>query len=183
MPKLPKRPAIVDYKNNVAYLPLGRFISHGFVMVDAEDAWLDKYWWHTDTHGYAITNAIPYVRGERPLYLHALICKVRKGYTVDHINRDILDNRKVNLREATVQENAQNRAAHKLKNKVRTSKYKGVCKVHDRKNEPWKYSVYNKLLPKGLIYGYATTEREAALKYNELAKIHHGTNAVLNEVE
>jgi hypothetical protein len=168
MPKLPRRNAVKDYAKNIAYIPLGRYISKGFAIVDLEDAdTLQEYYWHTDTNGYPISTT-GLQRGTGNIYMHTLVCPVRKGYHTDHINRNVKDNRSSNLREATVEENMQNRRTHQTLN--RTSKHKGVCFVGKSKNAQWQYSLYSIHLPKGKVYGYTATEEEAISKRAELVK-------------
>lgn len=51
--------------------------------------------------------------------------KISKGWVIDHINRNKLDNRLKNLRLATIKENSRNTSKQKgIKNK-----YKGVYKI------------------------------------------------------
>jgi hypothetical protein len=190
MPKLPKRLAIKDHQKGIAYIPLGRYISHGFATVSIEDAdRLQEYYWHKDTKGYAITGT-GRKRAEPNIYMHWLVAGKQQGLIIDHANRDVLDNRRENLRIVTIKQSMQNRRAPE-RNKhglPPTSKYKGVCLVTKYKTkvsgEPyiytyWRYSIYNE----GKKYeGQAKTEKEAALEYNKLAKKYHGEYAVLNEV-
>jgi len=89
---------------------------------------------------------------------------------VDHINGDGLDNRRVNLRPATVALNARNRRIRSNN----TSGYKGIY----RKENRW----YATVTVDGRHYalgGYATAE-EAARAYDAGALIHHGEFARLN---
>lgn len=62
--------------------------------------------WTVGTDGYA--------RGwsgkkKKVVKFHKEVFPIRKGYVTDHINRNRLDNRKANLREVTVLENANNK--------------------------------------------------------------------------
>lgn len=43
------------------------------------------------------------------IFLHNIILNKKNGYIIDHINHDILDNRKINLRYATRQQNLFNK--------------------------------------------------------------------------
>ena len=66
--------------------------------------------------------------------LHNLLFDVPKGYTVDHINRNIHDNRACNIRFVTSKENNANREGA-----GRTSKYKGVS--FDSSRSKWIVSI------------------------------------------
>jgi hypothetical protein len=188
MPKLSKRKAILDYNNSIAYIPLGRYISSGFAIVDIQDSWLDDYWWRTDSSGYAVSST-GLRRGQGNLYMHRLLLLPKEGFTVDHVNRKVTDNRRSNLRYATKKQQMQNRSAHCFNG--RTSRYKGVCLVKRRATKKdgttveylsWQYSLYSALCPGGRAGGQAKTEKDAALKYNDLAIKYHGDRAVLNVV-
>ena len=70
-------------------------------LIDKED--LEKirqYRWSLTIHGYVKNNYF---------YLHQLILGKKKGYVIDHINHDTLNNRKQNLRFVTRQQNGMNK--------------------------------------------------------------------------
>lgn len=92
---------------------------------------------------------------------------------VDHINHNGLDNRRCNLRLATYKQNMANR----LPSKNGTSKYLGV---HKRGNYFRAQISLGKRKSKYL--GSFKTEEEAAIAYNEAAKIVHGEFANLNVI-
>lgn len=182
MPKLPQRKAIRKYKEGFAYIPLGRTDAHGFAKVSLEDAGkLELYFWHKDSNGYAISGT-GLERGKPNIYMHQLVLnKKRKGYFADHINRDILDNRRENLRLVSVANSQKNRSAHKIDKQ--TSLYKGVSKIGKDVLKPWQWAVYTNQVEGGKVYGYCYTEAEAALTYNRYAKQYHKRFAVLNDVK
>jgi len=60
------------------------------------------------SHGYPRTCI-----ARKKVMLHQLIMPKQKGMTIDHINRNKLDNRKTNLRSVTILENCQNRLPKK----------------------------------------------------------------------
>lgn len=94
------------------------------------------------------------------------------NFVVDHRDNDALNNQKSNLRLATHKQNTHNRRP--LKNKF--SQFKGVVKGH----KCFAISITvdgNYTYIKGFQY-----EIEAAFKYNELARQHHGEFAYQNPV-
>lgn len=180
MPKIKqKREAILKPEYGIALIPVGPSGRDGFTIVDIEDAHLDEYFWSLDTNGYV--SCCP-VRGESRIYMHWLIkARTTAKPVIDHINRNILDNRSRNLRATTQQKNMLNKSGYRTMNgKPTTSEYKGVSLVNKKKGKPWQYALYKN---RRRFYGYVATEKEAALEYNKLARKHHGKLAVLNEVE
>lgn len=77
-------------------------LSRGKVaLVDDDDyEWLNQWKWCYLAKGYAI-RAEGNGAQRRYIYMHRLILNPSPGLTVDHINRNRLDNRRENLRVAT----------------------------------------------------------------------------------
>lgn len=108
--------------------------------------------------------------------MHRYIMCAKDGQIVDHINGDGLDNRTCNLRIVTNSQNMMNRKRIKPGG---LSKYKGVTFL--RRIKKWSGQIS---VNKNPIYiGVFNTEDEAALAYNELAKIYHKEYARLNIIE
>lgn len=180
MPKIKiKRSAKLLPEYGIALIPIGPLGRDGFTIVDIEDAHLDKYFWGLDSAGYVCCNP---VRGDNKIYIHRLVCRSTQFKPlIDHINRNILDNRSRNLRPATHSMNMMNKDPYKnMAGKEVTSKYKGVCLVNKLKGKPWQYALYK---DGKRFYGYVATEKEAAIEYNKLAKKYHGKLAVLNIIK
>jgi hypothetical protein len=89
-------------------------------------------------------------------YLHRMIMKPRKGQFVDHISRDTLDNRRMNLRAASPSINALNN------DKVGKSGFQNVNKVNNR------YRAMIHFEGKHLHGGYFDTPEEAHKKAMEM---------------
>ncbi len=111
----------------------------------------------------------PFVAGK---FLHQhIIPNVQEGYTIDHIDRKPLNNLKSNLRQATIQQQLQNRDKFSQMNRKQTSSnFKGVCFDRNR----WKSYIQHKHI------GYFTNEEDAARAYDKEAKELFGEFAVLN---
>lgn len=146
-------------------------ISQGKTLIDRQDLkWFKLYNFQVEES----ESGKLYVRatnGGRP-YLHRLILGAQKGFFVDHINGDGLDNRRVNLRICSLAEN--NKNLSKYTGEKITSKYKGVSLLPNGK---WRCRV------QGEHVGNFDTEELAALAYNERALKLFGDFAKLNEVK
>lgn len=134
-------------------------------IIDNEDfEKVSKFKWNYATVGYA-TN--------KKFYLHHLIIgKPKKGFVVDHINQNKLDNRKCNLRFVTHSQNH----ANQIKQKNNTSGFRGVS---------WnkgKWEVRIKYFGKTLHFGMFNNKIDAAKRYNIKAHELFGEFALLNKV-
>jgi hypothetical protein len=140
---------------------------------DADFEWLNQWKWFyhraiRNVSGYAIRNIgkAPNRSVER---MHTLIMGKRKGHTIDHINRNGLDNRRENLRWANSFENIYNRGPQKNC----SSGFKGVSKTKDRYGVA-KYWIARITVGKNRIYlGTFPTPEEANAAYVEAAKKYH----------
>lgn len=79
---------------------------------------LSQFCWVLDkSNGYLVTRDI---NTNKKVYMHKLICETSEQ--VDHINRNRLDNRRINLRPATQQEN-------RFNNSIRSDNTSGIIGV------------------------------------------------------
>lgn len=141
------------------------------VSIDAEDLHiLQSHKWTYDGNGYVMTQAEPRIS------LHRLIIKcVDKSLEVDHIDGNIYNNRKSNLRICTSYQNSLNQGK-KYGHIFKQSNYKGVfwAKAHAK----WRTCItFNK---KKTHIGMFTREIDAAKAYDVKAKELHKEFARLN---
>ena len=111
--------------------------------------------------------------GRKNVFMHRRIMNSPKGYLVDHINRNGLDNRKANLRIATNEQNCWN--SDRGFNKG-TSKYKGVRL--DKRSGRWFATIRHD--GRKIHLGMFATEIEAARAYDKAAELLRGQYALLN---
>jgi hypothetical protein len=90
---------------------------------------------------------------------------------IDHINRNGLDNRRANLRLATVAQNAWNSKKRKSR-----SGYKGVC--YDKAKRRWRAAIVNH--GRRIHLGYFEDKIEAAKAYDAAARKYCGQFARTN---
>ena len=171
-------PAKIDFwsrvrvVDSIAYVKLG---SGEEAIVDADVLpRMARFSWQalrTSSNVYVIGNS--YV-SDGPRYcvnLHRFVMGHPKGFEVDHINRNGLDNRRCNLRVCTRQENARNvprRASAKgVKFDKRTGKFVARINVNRKHHH----------------LGVFTTESEAMRAYDEAALRFHGAFARTNFME
>ena len=107
-------------------------------------------------------------------FLHRLIMDTPKNREIDHINHNIFDNRKENLRICTAKENHRNTLMH------RTNKtgYKGVSFASNMVSRPFEAKIRVNGVKKFL--GYFMSARSAAFAYNIAARHYFGEFALLN---
>lgn len=148
-----------------------------FVFVDDEDYdYLMQWRWTFNPHGggYASRTDRTGVK-QKTVLMHRQIMDASRNQIVDHINRDRLDNRRVNLRVCTPLENARN--AGKRKDGL-TSNYKGVFFI-DRNG---KFGSAIQVSGRRISLGYYDNEMDAAYYYNQKAIEYFGEFAALNEL-
>lgn len=99
------------------------------VLIDDDDLSLvQKHSWWFTPQGYPCTK-IRLANGKRrTVGMHRLILGDPESNSIDHINRDKLDNRRCNIKACTDAENNKNRPTAKNK----TSIYRGVSKRGNR---------------------------------------------------
>lgn len=86
------------------YKPIEGTVIATFIIDFDDYPEVSKYKWCISNNGYAISRI-----DNKIVLLHRFIMKPKKGQQVDHINLDIKDNRKVNLRVCTNSLNQQNK--------------------------------------------------------------------------
>lgn len=159
-------------------------LTQGYVaIIDAEDVdRIGQYTWHWlrkpgNDYGYAVRNRRQ-VYGEHGIQrMHLMLLPPKDGFVVDHINRDRLDNRKCNLRYATLEQSSQNREVRHL-NQLG---YRGVFKMPIGPRTPRdRYQAIIRTRSGYQRFGPFDTAEEAALAYDKWARENFGQFAVLN---
>jgi len=116
------------------------------------------------------------------VYIHRVIMErilnrpLSKGEVVDHVNGDVLDNTRINLRLATQKENSRNRSKS-----VNKTGYKAVYPVETKKGV--KFVAKIEVDGRSIQIGTFLNQHDAARAYNDAAKIYHGEFARLNIIE
>ena len=116
------------------------------------------------------------IKKRKQIKMHRLIMGVTDPkIQIDHINGDGLDNRKVNLRICTNQQNHMNRKS----NKNCSSKFKGVSWF--KRDKKWRSQIT--VHQKKIYLGDFNNETQAAIAYNTAAIKHFGQYAYLNIIK
>jgi len=149
----------------VRRIPVGQGL---FALVDAADyKKLSKYKWYAKRHTGTIY-ATSIIRG-RVVYMHRMIRRPRKGYVVDHIDGNGLNNRRCNLRVCTHQQNQANRGS-----RGGSSRFVGVHQYQGK----WEAGI--RCRGKYYYCGLFDDEVEAAKARDRKAYALNGEHAYLN---
>lgn len=146
-------------------------LTQGFVvLVDADKAPILSMWnWYAkrDRRTFRpVRMSHPVIDGVSrsvTVRLYSMLLPCPKGYVIDHINGNALDNRSQNLRPATAKQNAINRDY-----RGGLSKYRGVS----RAGKKWRALITSE--GKQIMLGRFETEIDAALAYDEASVRLHG---------
>lgn len=139
------------------------------IVDDVDYEWLKQWRWFCTSAGYAARWDCS--GGKQTLVLmHREIVRAREEEQIDHVNRLPLDNRRKNLRFATMRQNLINRII------PRRAEFRGVHR--SSKGGRWRARIDSN--GKKINLGTYDTAIEAAHAYDKAARIHHGEFAVLN---
>lgn len=144
--------------------------SNGFDMkLDDDDyEWAKKYTWYFHNTFTQVRNSkIRRNKRVTTRLIHRFVLRARKGTMVDHINGDVLDNQKRNLRFVTPQQNSTNRRC------IAESGYKGVHYI-DRPNGKRQIRATIGINGKYVYLGVFKCEFAAAVAYNRASIKYHG---------
>ncbi len=146
-------------------IPLGKGL---FATVDADDyEEVSKYRWFTIRRGRTLYAAR--TENGRTVYMHRMLMRPRKGYVVDHIDGNGLNNWRCNLRTCTHAQNQANKAP-----RGGTSQFTGVYRCGD------KWVAHVNCRRKYYYVGIFDDEVEAAKARDRKAYELHGEYAYLN---
>lgn len=110
------------------HLSGSRGVGKSTIIDDDIFAWAKRWKWTLFGRGYVGRGVyVPTKKSYTIGYLHRLIMNCPKGLTVDHINGDPLDNRRVNLRFATPAQQSQNQHKPRASKTGFRNVYKCYC--------------------------------------------------------
>lgn len=157
-------------KKGVGYIDLG---NNCFALCDIDDFEnLSKNTWSRNAGGYA-TRTENFGSARKCVFMHRQILSVEGEKFVDHINHNVADNRKSNLRIVTHSQNQLNRVSEG------EVPYKGV-KINKTGKRVRRFAAYIKQGGRQRFLGHFLTPEEAASVYDCEAQKEFGEFAFLN---
>lgn len=159
----------------------GSVIGNYALVDDADFDWLMQWKWHADNGRhtlYAKTHMPPISGGaKKKARMHRILLGITdRNVFTDHIDGNGLNNQRSNIRVCTNYQNVMNKAG----TISGTSKYKGVS--WSKQTSKWIARIRVKGNKHDTHLGTFVFEDDAALAYNEAAKIHYGEFAYLNKL-
>jgi hypothetical protein len=147
-----------------------------FALVDDADYdWLMQWKWSSLKRKTGLFYAVRTDTQNKMVYMHRSINDTDGGFWTDHVNGNGLDNRRLNLRTCSKQQNAYNR---RKTERETSSRYKGVSLYKRNHTNPWMARI--KYDGKSLHIGYYPTEADAARAYDIKALEMFGKYASVN---
>lgn len=171
LPRKPSQKNEVECSNGICKMAVyNKFgIKKGELLFSQDDLELLKnYKWDITPRKYGYTKSTGHYVSMARLIMNLPDC------VVDHINGDVTDNRRCNLRTCSIAENVKN----KRRPKNNTSGYKGVS--WDKNAKKW--SAFIMKDRKHIFLGYFNSPEAAAYAYNEAAYKYHGEFACYNQL-
>jgi len=152
------------------------------VLVDDDDyIILNRYHWNTSwykcTSGIYLAGVVGWISEiKKNVLMHRFILNIANGdkLCVDHIDGNVLNNQKLNLRICNRSQNL----ANQKKQKSNTSGYKGVSYINGNKKFKAAISFKNK----DIFIGYFNNPLDAAVAYNNAAIKYFGEFSKLNTI-
>lgn len=157
------RPKILELSSGVATMVCGDF---RFIVDEADAAPIS-------TLNISVMSGRVVVLGDQHIPLPRYLLKPERGFYVDHINGDPLDNRRENLRVCTPKKNAWNMAAQ-ARSATLHSKFKGVSRTGG------KWRAYIWIEGKQRHLGVFSEEHDAARAYDGAARAAFGEFCCVN---
>lgn len=142
------------------------------ILVDDEDyEWLSKFEWYVVSNKPPQRNCIKFNR-RTTCFIHRDIVKACIFDIVDHIDRNILNNQKSNLRFVSKSQNCFN-----SKKRNGECRFKGITKVKNK----YRAIIFHERVKYHL--GYYQQDFHAALAYNKAVRILSNNTALLNNLD
>jgi hypothetical protein len=134
-------------------------------------------WFASNKNGkfYVVRNITVSKNKQNSIFMHRFIMKPEKGFVIDHLDGNGLNNQKNNLRICTNSENLRNRK----KNVNNKSGYKGVSL--DKNLNKFRCKLY--VNGQNIHIGMFIDPIDAAKAYNDAALKYHGEFAKLNKID
>ena len=136
-------------------------------------------WFASNKNGkfYVVRNITVSKNKQNSIFMHRFIMKPEKGFVIDHLDGNGLNNQKNNLRICTFGQNGMNRGSQS-NNKCG---FKGVHFFKNTTNKNWIAKIcYNRKI---IHLGTFIDPIEAARAYNDAALKYHGEFAKLNKID